>query len=313
MNALPWLIALSVGLAVLGTGGLVAAYFAQAQQRLARQRRLDRLDRRLAGGTDFDPGSEAQPPLERLALFLTGRLHADADPAARDSEDRLLLVRAGFRSLRALLAFQALRLALPVGAVLLTSGYALFAGSPGVLVKAFATGAVAYLAPKHVLAWLAQRRCRQLADEIPMFVDYLRMMHSVGISFEQSLLLFADDHRAGLPVLAGEFRAVNLAIRSGRARADALKQMAGQLDIAELSELVALIAQTERYGAGIQEPLRAFSQRLSEKKRFALQEYVGRMANKMVVVMVLFLLPALLIVTAGPGFISVAKALANIV
>lgn len=316
MVLIPWLVALSVGLAVVGGGGLLYGYFMQAQRSLVRQRQLERFDRMIAGGPapagEGDGGFESQPFLERLALFLTGRMYGDPKPE-NDSEERLLLIRAGFRSLRALLLFRALRLALPIAALIPLAGYALLADEPAAWIQTFAACAVLYLGPKPVLAYLARRRCRRLAEEIPMFVDYLRMMHSVGISLEQSLILFAEDRRVGLPVLAGELQLVSLAIRSGRARADALQQMAEQLDIAELKELVSLVTQAERYGAAIQEPLRSFSQRLSERKRFELQEYVGKMANKMVVVMVLCLLPALLIVTAGPGFLAVGKALVELV
>lgn len=314
MNPIPWLAALSVILGVLGGGGLLYSYYMQAHTRLQRQRRLDRLERRAAGdgAADAELAFEAQPLLERLALFVTGRMPGESKPAV-DSEERLLLIRAGFRSIRTLLLFQALRIVLPIGALLVMSAYALWAGNLEAWTRAFVVCAVLYLAPKYILAFLARRRCRQLSDEVPMFVDYLRMMHSVGISFEQSLILFAGDNRIGLPVLASEFAAVNLSIRSGRPRGEALQQMAAQMDVPELQELVGLIVQAERYGAAIQEPLKSFSQRLTERKRFEMQEYVGKMSTKMVVVMVLFLLPALIIVTAGPGFLSVSKALGRMV
>lgn len=310
MTIIPWLVALSVVLGVLGGGGLLYSYYLQAHARVQRQRRLDRLERMGAEGADADPGFDGQPLLERLALFITGRMPGEARPTA-DPEERLLLIRAGFRSARCLVFFHALRIVLPFGALFLMAGYALWAGTTDAWLRTFAVCAVLYLAPKYVLAFLARRRCKRLSEEVPMFVDYLRMMHSVGISFEQSLILLAGDNRIGLPVLASEFAAVNLVIRSGRPRAEALQQMATQMDVPELQELVALIVQAERYGAAIQEPLKSFSQRLSERKRFELQEYVGKMSTKMVVVMVLFLLPALIIVTAGPGFLSVTKALGD--
>lgn len=309
MELIPWLTALSVALAVLGGGWLVYGYFMVAQNRVERQRQLDRLDNSLGGG-GYSATNLSQTLLERLALFVTGRMRPDAK-VEQDSEARLLLIQAGFRNLKTLLFFQALRLALPVGALLVLSGYSLLDGSWASWMKVFAACAALYLAPKYILALLARRRRRQLAEEIPFFVDYLRMMHSVGINFEQSLILFAEDDRVSLPILASELQMVNLAIRSGRSRGDALQQMAGQIHVPELQELVSLIIQANRYGAGVQEPLKLFSQRLTEKKRFEVQEYVGKMATKMVVVMVLFLLPALLIVTAGPGFLAVSRALTN--
>ncbi len=310
MELIPWLVASSVALAVFGGGWLLYGYFSVAQSRMKRQRQLNRLESRAEGGADRDPISEHLPLLERLALAVTGRSQSGTK-AEPDSEDRLLLIQAGFRSLQALLFFQALRLALPVGALLVLSGYAWLDGTLASWMRVFAACTALYLGPKYIVALLAHRRRRQISEEMPFFVDYLRMMHSVGVNFEQSLTLFAEEDRVGQPVLSGELRMVSLAIRSGRSRGDAMHQMAEQLQVPELQELVSLITQADRYGAGVQEPLKLYAQRLTDKKRFELQEYVGKMATKMVVVMVVFLLPALIIVTAGPGFLAVIRALMN--
>lgn len=315
MTLIPWLVAFSVALAAFGLSWLVYGYFVKAQRQMQRQRQFNRLDKMLGAGSgslDLERPADELPLVERLALFVSGRLaQGDVAPLERDSEDRLLLIRAGFRSMRAMVLFQGLRFALPVAGGVLYSGYALLAGNPDAWLKMIEVGITLYLAPKFILSYLARRRCQDLVDELPIFVDFLRMMHSVGISFEQAILLFSEDRRLGLPLLSAEFDAVNLAIRSGRSRSDALQQMAKQIDKVELSELVSLICQTERYGAGVQEPLRLFSQRLTEKRRFEMQEFVGKMATKMVVVMVMFLLPALIIVTAGPGFLALLKALGS--
>lgn len=310
MELIPLLAASSVALAVLGGGWLLYSYFTVAQSRIRRQRQLNRLESVGGGGSSAvrDSMSERLPWLERVALFVTGASQSDAK-AGPDSEERLLLIQAGFRSLQTLLFFRALRLVLPVGALLALSGYALLDGTLATWVRAFAVCTVLYLGPKYILALLARRRLRQLSEEMPFFVDYLRMMHSIGINFEQSLTLFAEEDRIGQPVLSKELYVVTLAIRSGRSRSDALQQMGEQLHVPELQELVSLITQADRYGAAVQEPLKLFSQRLTEKKRFELQEYVGKMSTKMVVVMVLFLLPALIIVTAGPGFLAVVRSL----
>ncbi|HWH73814.1 MAG TPA: type II secretion system F family protein, partial [Methylibium sp.] len=55
--------------------------------------------------------------------------------------------------------------------------------------------------------------------------------------------------------------------------------------------------------------LKQFGQRLREKRRAALREQVGKLNVKMTGVMVLTLLPALLIVVAGPGFLAVVRSL----
>lgn len=313
--SMPLIVALSVGLAAFGLGWLLYGYHMQISNQIRRRRQFSRLERLDRGGeplaADIDQVLEGETLIERVAPYLTGQLR-DKAAAEQDSEERLLLARAGYRGIQPLIYFQALRIGLAAAAAIFFALYAFAAGTGTAWLKVILAGGIAYLAPKYILAWLARRRMRVLAAEIPLFVDYLRMMHGAGVSFEQALVLFAEERRVGLPVLASEFNYVRIAIKSGRSRTDALQQMADQLDLPDLRELIALVNDADRYGAGLQEPLKRYATRLLEKNRFEMQEHVGKLATRMIVVMVLFLLPALLIVTAGPGFIAVFKALTRL-
>ncbi|MNY40200.1 hypothetical protein D3C86_1749270 [compost metagenome] len=62
----------------------------------------------------------------------------------------------------------------------------------------------------------------------------------------------------------------------------------------------------------MQEPLRIFSERLRERRRSEMKERIGKITVKMTGVMVTTLLPALVIVTAGPGFIAIFRSLGSI-
>lgn len=312
---LPLLIALSVGLAVLGLGGLIWGYQVQISSQMRRQRQIERLDHLvsadLQGGADLERQSE--PSLvDRIAYMMTGRLQGNV-PTGTEGEDRILLARAGYRGLQALVYFQSIRLGLTLLTFLAAASYALSTGQPNIWLKVFMVVAVSYLAPKYVLRFLAARRVRGIAAELPLFVDYLRMMNGAGVSLEQSMLLFAEEQRVGLPLMASELNMVRIAIKSGRARADAMQAMADQMGLSELQELVTLINDADRYGAGLSEPLKRFALWLTEKRRFEMQEFIGKLATRMVVVMVVFLLPALVIITAGPGFTAVYKALSKMV
>jgi tight adherence protein C len=59
----------------------------------------------------------------------------------------------------------------------------------------------------------------------------------------------------------------------------------------------------------VQEPLTLFGQRLREGRRMGLRARIGKLTVKMTGVMVITLLPALLIVAAGPGVLGVIRML----
>ncbi|MBE0629533.1 MAG: type II secretion system F family protein, partial [Burkholderia vietnamiensis] len=71
-----------------------------------------------------------------------------------------------------------------------------------------------------------------------------------------------------------------------------------------------LMVQVDKHGGAVQEPLKQFGDRLRETRRAMLRDRIGRLTVKMTGVMVVTLLPALLIVTAGPGLLAVMRALA---
>lgn len=225
-------------------------------------------------------------------------------------EERRLLVQAGLRGSRALMIFSALRVGLPiVGVVLLSLSSLNVPFGAQFAIRLFAVVALGYLVPKWGVQWLARRRLARIAEELPLFVDFLRMLQGVGLNLEQSLLVVTDTQAAVLPALAGEMRETMRQISSGRQRSAAFEKLAGELGVAELHDLVSIIIQADRYGTPLQEPLTHLSRQLVERRRFEVQAQVGKASAKMAVVMVLCLLPALLAVTAGPGFLAIMKAL----
>ena len=310
IDQLPWLVAASVALGVIGAGSLLFASLQNALRKLEQKRRFEAINRMLdPGATVADAGvPERFNELERFMLRISGRLPVAA-VGDDESEERRLLTKAGIRGTKPAMAFQTARWVFLVLVLVVAATYTSLSDSGNGALRMVAAGIAAYLLPRFVLRFLAHRRHRQLEAELPVFIDFLRMMHSVGVSFEQAINLFAENPKLGLPVLSSELAVVASAIRSGRSRTEALQLMARQMDVEDLTELVALITHTDYYGAAVQEPLRKFSQRLTERRRFEAQEYVGKLATRMVVVMVVFLLPALMLVTAGPGFVAVFKAL----
>lgn len=310
IDQVPWLVAASVALGVIGAGSLLFASLQNALRKLEQKRRFEAINRMLdPGAAVADAGvPERFNELERFMLRISGRLPVAA--AGDDaSEERRLLTKTGIRGTKPAMAFQTARWVFLVLVLVVAATYTSLSDSGNGALRMVAAGIAAYLLPRFVLRFLAHRRHRQLEAELPVFIDFLRMMHSVGVSFEQAINLFAENPKLGLPVLSSELAVVASAIRSGRSRTEALQVMARQMDVEDLTELVALITHTDYYGAAVQEPLRKFSQRLTERRRFEAQEYVGKLATRMVVVMVVFLLPALMLVTAGPGFVAVFKAL----
>ena len=229
------------------------------------------------------------------------------------SEDRRLIEQCGFIDPNArgffLLARIVCALVAPPLALWLGGGHV-----PGKYRVAFvvATFTLGFMLPKRVLARRAATRRSAVADEMPVLVDLLRLLQGVGLSLDQSLQVTIADFRAMLPVLAGELELAQRQFVAGRTREQSLQRLATSFDNEDLRAVVRLMIQVDRHGGAVQEPLKQFGDRLRETRRARLREKIGQLTVKMTGVMIVTLLPALLIVTAGPGLLAVVRSLAAV-
>ncbi|CAB3907605.1 hypothetical protein LMG3410_04654 [Achromobacter aegrifaciens] len=241
-----------------------------------------------------------------------GRL-ADALLAA---EDRKLVDMAGYANpgtarSRFVLIRLGLAILLPVAAVMLDWHKHLPDMPLGAFVVAFVAFAVGYMLPKWIVQRRLARRRRQAADELPLLIDLLRLLQGVGLSIDQSLQVLVKEFGQVLPVLSFELRLASELYVRGRTREQSLARMATGFDNDDLSAICRLIAQVDQHGGAVQEPLNRFGERLRDKRRLELKEKVGKTTVKMTGVMIVTLLPALLIVTGGAGFIAVLRGLSR--
>lgn len=302
--------ALALGLLVLALGLLLRdRRDARAESTL--QAALVR--RSLATAPAGQTGAEPEPPtspgqrwLGRLAAFGQRFRGSRLERALLAPEDRMLLDQAGWNTLTGTAVFLALRVLLAIVLMLLALVLLRPDGNSTLLVM-LGGAAAGLLLPKFLLRAWAGRRRKQAADELPMLIDLLRLLQGVGMSMDQSLQMLGDKLRQAVPLLGRELQAANVAYMRGRSREQSLQRLAEVYDNEDLRSLVMLILQVHRHGGAVQEPLHQFAERLRERRRMALKEKVGKLSVKMTVVMMLTLLPALMLVLAGPAILALAK------
>ena len=223
---------------------------------------------------------------------------------------RLRLVQAGFRRRGDLSIFLAIR----VGFALLTFG--VFA-SP-VLVRPnflFSLGALGmgYVLPGMVLARLAKRRQHRIRLALPDALDLLVVSVEAGLGLDQALARVGQELRTAYPDLSNDLRLVKLELLAGTARSEALRNLANRAGVDDLSALVAMLVQTDKFGTSVANSLRIFSDTLRTKRRQRAEEAAAKTGVKMVFPLVLCIFPAIWIVTIGPAAIQFVKVLFPII
>ena len=93
---------------------------------------------------------------------------------------------------------------------------------------------------------------------------------------------------------------------------ESLKALGKLMDVEELSTVLAVLRQVDRFGGEVREPLLEALSVLEERRSLTLREKVNLLSGRMTVVMVLFFFPALLVFVAGPAFVSIMKVLGDV-
>ncbi|SFP95371.1 tight adherence protein C [Variovorax sp. OK605] len=301
------LMLLALGLCT-AAAGLLVNEFRRAQRGKAIGRALHRDDAAVLPAVDglseveAARRADADLPLHWLNSRLGKALVAD--------EDRRLIDQCGFSSARSQLVFLVTRVGL---AILLPTVALLFwpgeVSTRKLTIIAASGIAIGFMLPKWLLGRMAAKRRERVAHELPLFIDLLRLLQGVGLSLDQSLQIMATDFAHVMPVLGYELTLANSQYSRGRTREHSLARL-GTLHANEnLAGMVSLLVQVDRHGGAVQEPLRIFSDRLREHRKSEMKARIGKITVKMTGVMVSTLLPALVIVTAGPGFIAIIRSL----
>ena len=113
--------------------------------------------------------------------------------------------------------------------------------------------------------------------------------------------------------LCEELGLLSLEVRAGTQRSVAFSNLAERTGEAEIRKLVAVLVQTDRFGTSVGEALRTHSEYLRVSRRFEAEERANKLSVKLIFPIFFFIMPAIMIVTAGPGMLMLFKQLGALV
>ena len=278
-----------------------------------------------AGALALAPGRAAM--IERRLGELTGKaVKAGGDPVSHhrvmDTLKRigravpkspsemgklqLRLVHAGFRRHDAVALFLGIRagcalvcFALVATPVFIRPSIALALGAAG----------LGYVLPGIMLARLAKRRQHRIRLSVPDALDLLVVSVEAGLGLDQAMQRVGEELVSAHPELSDDLRLINLELRAGKARSEALRNLAARTGVDDLASLVAVLVQTDKFGTSVAQSLRVHSEVLRTKRRQRAEEAAAKTAVKMVFPLVICIFPAIWIVTLGPAAIKFVQIL----
>ena len=225
------------------------------------------------------------------------------------------LHQAGFRTATALQAFYLIKTALLLVSpllVIVASSWMPEATAGNVLLYAAIAAGAGMLAPNIVLERLVEKRSRAISNGFPDALDLLVVCVESGLGLASALQRVADELSVSHPELAHELATVNSEIRVGVQREQALKNLADRTGLEDIRGLVGLLVQTMRFGTGVADALRVYSEEFRDKRMQKAEEQAAKMGTKLVFPLVLCMFPMFFIVAIGPAVIRIIDAFSQI-
>ncbi len=221
------------------------------------------------------------------------------------------LFHAGFRTATALQVFYLVKtllmIMLPLLIVVACQWY-LDVNSGNTVLLAFMGSAAGMLAPNYVLHHLSERRKKALNNGFPDALDLLVVCVESGLGLAAAIQRVADELDVSHPELATELGLVNAEIRVGVPRDRALKNLSERTGLEDIRGMVGLLVQTMRFGTGVADALRVYSEEFRDKRMQRAEEVAAKMGTKLVFPLVLFMFPIFFIVAIGPAVIRIMDA-----
>jgi tight adherence protein C len=114
----------------------------------------------------------------------------------------------------------------------------------------------------------------------------------------------SDELATAYPDLSDELKLVNIELRAGRPRTEALRNLGDRTGLEDIISLTTMLVQTDKFGTSVAQSLRVHSETLRTKRRQRAEEAAAKTGVKMVFPLVFCIFPAVWVVTIGPAAIK---------
>ncbi|MDX1389016.1 MAG: type II secretion system F family protein, partial [Acidobacteriota bacterium] len=144
-------------------------------------------------------------------------------------------------------------------------------------------------------------RQTSLSRALPDTLDLLVVCVEAGLGLNQALVRVSDEVDRISPEMSDELTVVNLEIRAGTPRDEALRRLGERTGVDDIRSLTSMLLQTDRFGTSIADALRVHSDTLRTKRMQKAEEAAAKTTVKMLFPLIFFIFPAIFVVLVGPA------------
>lgn len=279
--------------------GVMSVYWFTARPTSVVTARLESMDPSLT----LVENSPMTTMAERVAEPLNRVVPLSALEAAKLQKQ---LLQAGYTSHDAAMAFRAIQLTLMVAFPILTVTICfLLDRQPSTLFIWAVIGAgVGFYLPRYSLRKKILGRQQRIRWALADAMDLMVIAVEAGLGLNAALNRVGDELGVTHPDLHRELELVNLEIRVGRSREDALRNLAERTGVDDVRSFVALLIQADRYGSSIAKAVRVFADSLRTQRRQRAEQASQKAALKLLFPLTAFLFPVIILIILAPAALN---------
>ncbi len=225
------------------------------------------------------------------------------------SKTRVRFLKAGIRQENVAALFWGakilLAVCLPLIFLMIRLTFLKLTSTPMTLTLEVIVGLIAYYLPDILLQIRIEGRREQIQKALPDALDLLVVCVEAGMGMDAAINRVAREIQLTGPELAEEFGLLNLELRAGKARQDALRNLGVRTDIVAINSLVTLLIQTDKFGTSVASALRVFSESFRSQRFQKAEEMAAKLPVKLIFPLIFFIFPALFVIIAGPAAIKI--------
>jgi tight adherence protein C len=227
---------------------------------------------------------------------------------------RLFLIQAGYMGPNNVAYYWGTRLMLAAGLLAFGVLFTPLLGKSPLYATMIAMwlGASGWIFPPFYVRHRVKTRQKAVVKALPDALDMMVVCVEAGLALNQALLRVSEEIVHISPLMGEQLALVNLEIRAGTAREEALRNLGERTGVADVRSLVTMLVQTDRFGTSIATALRIHADTLRTKRRQRAEEASAKTTIKLIFPLVFFVFPSMFVVILGPALISIVRTLARL-
>jgi tight adherence protein C len=178
-------------------------------------------------------------------------------------------------------------------------------GTMFTILKIGAPALCGLLAPETIANKIRSRHLKAVDAGVPDALDMLVICADAGLALEAGLARVSQELSGLNSALGMELTQTSRELQIGGDMRRAMENLGERTGLVTLKRLSTTLAQSLQYGTPLTQALRSLSAELRQEALIRFEEKAGRLPTLMTIPMILFILPCVFLIVAGPAMINV--------